>query len=61
MIKEREKQGFCYSKVDEIYLVNMILFNKFQNFSRALIFVNQTFPEDSQAQQFLNLDKICKV
>ena len=61
MIKEREKQGFYYSKVNESNLLSMILFNKFQNFSRELIFVNDAFPEDSQSQQFSNVDKICKI
>ena len=61
MIKEREKHGFYYSKVNESNLLSMILFNKFQNFSRELIFVNHAFPEDSQSQQFSNVDKICKI
>ena len=44
----------------ESNFVNMILFNKFQNVSRELIFVNQDSPEDSHAQNFSHLSKIYK-
>ena len=67
MIKENREPRFYYSKKDESNFVNMILSNKFQNSPRELLFVNQAFPKDSQAQNmiyfipyFSNLAKIYK-
>ena len=47
------------SRLNESSLLSMIHFDKFQMFSRAIVFVNhQAFPLDSQAQNFSNLDRI---
>ena len=47
------------SRLKESSLLSMMHFDKFQMFSRAIVFVNhQTFPLDSEAQSFSNLDRI---
>ena len=38
-----------------------IPFLEIQNFFGGLIFVSQAFPEDSQAQKYADLVKICKI
>ena len=42
----------------EVILFMQYLFQNFRNFSRALIFVNQVFPEDSQAQNLAALQNL---
>ena len=47
------------SRLNESSFLSMIHCDKFQKFSRAIVFVNhQAFPLDSQAQNFSNLGRI---
>ena len=53
-------RGFNIPKINETKFINIIPFSR-KEVLRPPIFVNQPFPEDSWAQNFVSLDKIYKI